>query len=829
MNVFLKYIGKSIVEKKSRLFLLIGCIAISIAFLIGTLSASDTLSDILSDQFRSIYGDYNIQINTSSESEEFLFSDDCLNDISEEKVFKSIAINNSKFDNDFDVNFVGTTLKDFEKLEKINVLESSNIDSFQENGIIISKKTSKNFNFSLGDKISIDILNRKAEFEIIGIATDTGFFGYDTDEAFTVFGSEDLIREYLGVSDKLYSNIYIENSSDNLNEWISDFNSKNNNVVAALTVDENSINGQLGWLKLTLFFMLAIILIMTIFIISSTFKLIITERLSTIGTFMSQGATLRRIISLILIESSCYGFLGGILGCVGGLFTTRIITNFANPLEKYGISVEQSINIKYFCISFLFAIIMSLISAYGSVGEINKLQIKDVILNANVEKKDKSKRKYTIGLISILISALLFCVDSKINYAGAMPSLFLFIVGLILIIPIIIDIIITGINKLNNRSSVILMLALNNVKSSTFLKSTTTLITVCIIAIIMMLSLSKAILFTINSAYSQMYYDIEIQIKSKNFQQVEDVLNDFKSDGSIKETIGITTIHTSLEGNATKKIDVYCVDPKTYIDFEDYMRYDDKKKQLEKIDKEKEGIIVSKLVSKNYGINVGDKITLQVENKEVELNVLSIIDARMFANGNYNIITKETAKELFGVNHSTDYYLRQGSDDPEFLEKLKDNLKSLGVSVLTKDELIEQQEDEISRLVDILNFITLLTILIGAISCMSNISINFMRRRKEIAVMNSIGLSNGRCIAMLLIEGIIQALLACLIAFISSLVIDVLFVGVYKFLDMDLEFRFPVNSAGIILVSSIGLVIILSITTILKSRKLNIIEEIKYE
>ena len=829
MKVFLKYIGKSVLEKKGRLLLLIGSIAISISFLIGTLSASDTLSSMLNDQMKGVYGNYNVQINTSSESEKFLFSDDCLDNETIKSIFKSVAIS-CKYKDD-DVNFVGTTLKDFEQLDKIRVIEKDALDLMEKNGVIISQKTSKNLALKLKDKFELNILNEKKEFKVVGIATDTGFFGYDTDESFTVFGSEETLRDILGVTDELYSNIYIEKESDDINAWIKEFNdsNKSDDIVASLTIDENSINGQLNWLKLTLYFMLAIILIMTIFIISSTFKLIITERLPIIGTFMSQGATFKKIISLLLIESCCYGILGGIIGCVGGIITTRIITDFANPLSEYGIEAERTVNIKYFVISFVFAIVMSLISAYLSVGGIKKLQVKEVILNMVADKEEKGRKRVIFGVICFLITLIIYIIDSKINYSGAILSLFLFIVGIILLIPFFVEKILGLIEKINNRSSVLAMLAFNNVKSSSLLKSTITLLSVCIIAIIMMLSLSKSILTTINTAYSKMYYDINIQMKSKNYQEVEDVIDKLKDDGDISSIIGISSIHATLNDKATNIVDIYCVDPEKYLDFEDYMRYYDKKKQFDELKEEPNGIIVSKLVSKNYSIKEGDEILLKVENKEVKMKVMSIIDARMFANGNYNIITKEAAKELFGIKYSTEYYLRQADINSKLIDKLKDELDSLGCSVMTKTELIKRQEDEISKLVDILNFITLLTILIGSISCMGNISINFMKRRKELAVMNSVGLTNGRCTIMLLIECISQAILACSIAFVASLIIDELFVGVYKFLDMDLVFEFPVKISFIILVATLALVILLSLTTIFKSRKIRIIEEIKYE
>lgn len=830
MRVFLKYIGKSILEKKGRLFLLISSIAISIALLIGTLSASDTLTNMLYEQMKGVYGDYNIQINTNSEAEDFLFSQDCLKDIEYDKQFRSLIIN-SEYDDAYTVTYVGTSMEDFYQLDNIKILEKNKIETMNDNGIIISNKTSKNFNLFLGDKIEIDILNTKKEFVIVGITSDTGFFLYDTEKAFTVFGSEKEVLDTYGIMGKSYSNIFLSVVSDDIDTWIHDFNEKNlnDNIVASVILDENSINGQLEWLQLTLYFMLAIILVMTIFIISSTFKLIIAERLSIIGTFMSQGSTRGRISCLLLLESCCYGLFGGLLGCVGGVIATKFITDFANPLAEYGISTKLTINIQYFVISFVFAIILSLISAYLPVKGIKKLQVKDVILNSAIVKKESSRKRLIFGLVCLFLTLILFFIDKHIDYVGALPSLLLFLIGLILFIPFLVECTLGGLNNLLRKSNILTMLAFNNVKTSMLLKSTILLITICIMAIIMMLSLSNSIISAINTAYSQMHYDVVVNMQSKNYKEVEDVLDDFVESEDISKIISVATIHTTLNKETTKQIDVYCVDPIAYLDFEDYMYYNNKVAQMKELEEKEDGIIISKLVAKNYGIKEGDKILLATESKEVHMKVLSIVDARMFANGNYNIITQKAAKKLFGVSYSSDYYLVQNKEDFDFTSRLEEDLKGLGARILTKNELIESQEEEISRLVDILNFITFLTVLIGTISCMSNILINFAQRRKEIAVLNSIGLTNRRCMLMLLVESVAQAVLACFIAFVASLVINELFVGVYEFLDMDLTFRFPSAYAGIIFGITLTLVLILNLFTILKSRKIKIIEEIKYE
>lgn len=828
MKIFMKFIFRSMLEKKARMGLLIGSIGISIALLVGTLSASETLSNMLYDQMHGIYGDYNIQISARSDTEKFLFDLSCLDNIKYKESFKSIMINAEYSDNI--INYVGTTSDDFENLDNISILEGDQDSIFIDDGILISKETSDSLGLKLGDRVKINLLGNDTEFTISAICSDTGLFSYDTEDNFTVFGNYEKILDMYNITDEMYSNILLSVETDDIDNWIEEFNEKNinENICASLTIDENSVNGQLDWLQLTLYFMLGIIVVMTIFIISSTFKLIITERLSVIGTFLSQGSSIFKIIKLLLIESCFYGIIGGLIGCSCGVVATKIITDFANPLGKYGIDVGINLNPVYFIVSFVFAILMSMISAYIPVMGIKKLQIKEIILNIGINKKEKSKAKVYIGIVFLCLTVLILLIDKKIDYLGSIPSLIFFFISIMCLMPIITEKVLGIIEKIKNLNPII-KLAINNVKTSVLLKSTINLISICIIAIIMMISLGNSIKFAINTAYSHMYYDVNVSMQSKNYEEVENILNELKDEGEIDNIISISNVEASLNGEASKKIDIYCIDADEYMNFEDYMYYDNKVQQLKEIDNNIDGIIISKMIANNYGIKEGDKIQLTTENKKVEFKVLSIVDARMFADGNYNIISKEAAKKYFDVSYSSNYYLVSDKNDMEFLSNIKEKLKGLGTLVLSKEELIKNQEDEISQLINILNFITVLTILIGAISCMSNISINFLQRSKEFAVLNSIGLTVNKGMGMLVVENIIQAILACIFAFLSSLIINKLFVGIYIFLGMDLQFVFPSKYIVVITLSVLAIVFLVSISTIIKSRKINIIKEIKYE
>ena len=63
MKIFFRYVYKSMLEKKSRMFLIIASVALSAALLVGALTGYSTLIRLLSDQMHGVYGDFNVMIS----------------------------------------------------------------------------------------------------------------------------------------------------------------------------------------------------------------------------------------------------------------------------------------------------------------------------------------------------------------------------------------------------------------------------------------------------------------------------------------------------------------------------------------------------------------------------------------------------------------------------------------------------------------------------------------------------------------------------------------------------------------------------------------------
>lgn len=831
MNVFGKYLLKSITEKKKRTALLLISIAISAALLVASLWSVKALLGTLTTQVKGNLGDFNVSFSAKNNSEVPLFTPikdhDTLNI---NKTFKAATFGGylSK-DSEKEFTLYGTTLSDFNNFNKMKLIKKNNLEPFTGKKIIISEKTSENLKLKLGDSVNLNLLGKDDNYEIVGIASTNGLFFTDKEKQFALITPEENVFSVYGEKNKYDMEFVSLNVKDkNLNSWIKNFNetNKNSNIIASRLYDEKDIEQQLNIIKIPLYFMLAIVLLMTTFIIYSSFKLIITERMPVIGVFLSQGATKGKIIKILLKESLAYGILGGIIGDLIGAGLTSLIAYLGNPLKQYGIKATIEFYPPYFVAGFIFAILLSILSTIIPILSIRKLPIKDVILNT-LSTSNKTSLKATItGLIFIIISIVLHLMGSSINNKGSVPELFLAFIGIILIIPKVVEIISYPLVRYFRKINGLSMLSFNNVRTSKVLLNNIRLIAVSVISIVMITSLSISLTDLIKGAYKDMHYDVSIFVNSNYNKNINEIVTNYKDSRTINET-GL--IITNLKGNSSKKIMLFYVDPEKYKAFENYTVFDNKNKELDALNKDEDGIILSKQMAVRYKIKKGDIITLTTDNKKEKLKVLSIYNAKMLYSGNYNLISSKAALKHFDIKYPSQYYISSNVSPKETKDILEKQLKGLGTTIETKDELSKQNENSNKQMTNILSIFSYLTMVIGAFGIISNVSISFIQRKREISVLSSIGMTKQSRRRMILIEGLFQALLGSILSLIAAFGINIYLTDIFKFLTLDLNIKYPYHSIATILLASLVLMILTSLSSMYKSNKLQIVEELKYE
>ena len=132
-------------------------------------------------------------------------------------------------------------------------------------------------------------------------------------------------------------------------------------------------------------------------------------------------------------------------------------------------------------------------------------------------------------------------------------------------------------------------------------------------------------------------------------------------------------------------------------------------------------------------------------------------------------------------------------------------------------------------IVSVLSIFSYLAMIIASIGVFNNITICFLQRKREMAVMASVGMNKGRRKRMILAERMTCVVFSILLSIPFTILLSDLMTGFCKYVGMPMDVLFDWGSiltyAPIITV----IILIASLSTMRKSRKLNIVQELKYE
>ena len=194
-------------------------------------------------------------------------------------------------------------------------------------------------------------------------------------------------------------------------------------------------------------FIIGIVLVSSVFVIRNGFEISITERLKQYGMLSSIGATKKQIKKSVYFEGFILGLIGIPLGIISGVFAIYILVNVVNYILKDYISKGTLLTYSMSWIAIAISVFVSIITIWLSCKKSAKKASKvspieairnseDVKLKAKKVKCPKiitkifktggeiayknlkrSKKKYRTTVISIIVSIVIFIsISSFIQY-----------------------------------------------------------------------------------------------------------------------------------------------------------------------------------------------------------------------------------------------------------------------------------------------------------------------------------------------------------------------------------------------------------------------------
>lgn len=597
---------------------------------------------------------------------------------------------------------------------------------------------------------------------------------------------------------------------------------------------DNTVNNNYLIVIFSYFFIiLGVISIGCIFVIYNSFSISVTEKKKQIGLLSSIGASKKDIKLLVFYEGTILGIVGIVIGVLLGIVGSRLLIFILNNLiSNTNGEIIFALYKEFVILPILFMILVILVSISRPMIESSKISPIDAIrLNSDVKLDRKSvkgnkiieklfgvegdiayknikrnKKKYNVTVISMFISIVIFLVfSSMVDYLfeGSLDYLYQFDYDYSLII--------SDKDMINFDKIKFNLLNTKEVDEFLFMKR----------------NISHANITNLESSYSDEFKKyVDTKKSNQNYQ--------------------------SFDENSMFNLAVFAVLPDS--DFNSYVKENNLKNDIP--------VLYNRLFN---SITLNDKSTKYFEGDVFKDNLLKIklcnkeedklknceieIDKYQLSSANFlGYLTFNPSNSLvFIISESMYNKLNQSKmlyTDSNYIymklngyKKIDSQIESMmKENIITTDsyfENIKEELDEARNMIFAVKIVVysfvILVVLIGLTSLFNTVNISINLRKREFAVLKSIGMSDKMFNKMILFESIFLGIKALLYA------IPISFLVVYLLKSLN-NTIFGINILLIpwesMLVAIFGVFIIVFITmkyTVSKIEKKGIIDTIREE
>lgn len=822
MSIILKHILKNIKEKKMRSLIIIISLTLSVIVLTFCLTLKDNIMVKYEEFLSKAVGTADISIAKENGME--------ITDL--EKISKDNYVSVPYLCIVKDKTYIyGANVED---LIKIKLFKSNLTENLKDDEVVIAKKLAEKKNIKKEDNIELfgknyrvaDIVEEYGLFVSSSEENEVYMFSLNEANKINYNNSNEKIQSILD-KDKVYiSSAYVDILNDDIELAKEELKGIDDNFI--LTTIKANMEDALNNINALMILMLVITTLIAFYIINSILKLILEERIVVIGTFRSIGASKRMTNFLLYLENSVYAIISIIIGIfIGNLLIGPISDSFLST-GNLVLTAKASIKPAYIAIVAVFTFFIQFTITFFQIRKTNKMSIKDVIFDTQDTKYKLKKRKIVIGICIILISVIIYFLNTKYNFVLGLIPVILLIVGSVMIIPGVIKLM-SKLFSVIFKNTKIAYMACKNVADNKVVISNTILIFIIISMTIFIYNISTTITNTYAAFDKVSHYTMRLTVsgEEEKFTYIKDV-------EGVKE---IANYYIEFGYN---KVD----DKEKMFALYGYDKNDDMIMKLYNsitFNKEKansmknDEIIIDEAWAIKNGYKVGDTIKIncqQIEDKDYYFKIIGLCDSTNTTSSRcVGMITKDKFKEIYRNSYS----ILVNSDLPdnvmeENLQKsVKEHDNTEEVFITTYDKWIAQDKESTAQVMNIVYVVMILGIGLAMIGLINNGLVAFSQRKKGFAVLNSTCMSKGQLYKMALEENIFSFLIAILPAISLSYFLNIFITKLLAGMDIFINMVFSIN--GTLALSGIILILMLfeTLVPIIKLKKMDIVKEIKYE
>ena len=574
-------------------------------------------------------------------------------------------------------------------------------------------------------------------------------------------------------------------------------------------------------------FIMGIVLVSSVFVIRNGFAISITERLKQYGMLSSIGATKKQIKKSVYFEGVILGIIGIPLGILSGIFAIYILVNVVNYILKDYVSrgtfLKYGISWPAVVVSIIVSIITIWLSCKRSAKKASKItpieairSSEDVKLKAKKIKCPKiitkifktggeiayknlkrSKKKYRTTVISIIVSVVIFiAISSFIQYGFKMSSAYYTEKNYNYVVYAF-----TTVSPEDKEE-----FEKEQIKNYKILTDIT--------------NLPDAGDFSINKS-NVLEMDMDEKHKAELTEYGKDVKTRYSESGKEQiDTINVISLSKNAYEKYLKKIGG------------EYQTYKDGAILIDNnINSDKDG---KRVQGSMYTWKKGDTAIGKIDDKEYNIKIVARTEERpngienLYSINAYFIVSEEFMNKV-GYKSATLYAQSNDADklDKEVEQYKKDNnLTDSNLNTINMEESI-RAENAIVLVVSIFlyGFIGVIT-LIGITNIFNTITTNMNLRKKEFAMLKSIGMTKKEFNRMIRLESIFYGVKSLIIGIPIGLVLSYGMYNMFKN-SMEMEYVLPYKAIIVAIVFVAVVIGIIMRYSMSKINKQNIIETIR--
>ena len=607
-----------------------------------------------------------------------------------------------------------------------------------------------------------------------------------------------------------------------------------------ISVEAPSLYVTFGYILKIGIIALLLILIVVYFTLNSIVKIIISERIPIIGSFRSIGASVKKMNLILLMEMAIYGLIGGVLGSVAGVgFTKALFLLFEMMEDTMSITIEMVSFETYGFLIIILTIVMLVLFQIGlSISEIlksSKLSIKECIFNKHESIYKYSINKLLFGFFFLTIGVVSIIFSCNLNFVFCIIGILSLFIAIALLLPTITRYFSKLMDKVENP---VWQMAKNTIVNNKLQINTNVIVSVMMCVSLLLFALLN---YSISS-YKAKLDMVKSELYVYSSLEPMDVTSDIRAIDNVERVSVLYTDDLAKNYDsvtfANNKINhltlLYSDNYKTLLEDSNLLDLDAK---LADNLSENE-IIVSEYFKEKYKLKIGDIVVVNGITKEERFTVetplnLKVVGFADTSRVNYmSIILSESIVEDLIPIFSNQQYFIQVTDENNIKDIRKEVLRTITYQmpeVYSQQEYIEKTENAMKETYKTIIEVVLVIIGVALIGIINNQTVSFFERKKEMAVLYSTSMSRIQLNKMIFIEVFLSYFISALVSVVFTVMLIKLLKYTMSILGLYMPISFSIVSI-LILLFIIG-VIMLVIYLVMKRKikKMNIVEELKYE